>query len=151
MQREEAEKRIIKLTEELNAYNHAYYIEDQSLISDYEFDMKLEELQELEEKFPELADENSPSKRVGGEIIKSFKTIKHRYPMLSLANSYNRTELMEFDNRVQRLAGKKVTYVCELKYDGVAIGITYKNGRLQTAITRGNGEEGDEITANVKT
>src|SRR5690606_14978618 len=112
----------------LRQHNYAYYVEDNPVISDYEFDMKLKELQQLEKEFPQFADVNSPTKRVGGEVTKKFETIKHKYPMLSLSNSYSRDELVDFDERVQKLAGKKVEYTCELKYDGVAIGISYKNG-----------------------
>jgi DNA ligase (NAD+) len=151
MQAEEAAKKIKGLTEELRQHNYAYYVEDKPVVSDYEFDMKLKELQQLEEQFPELADENSPTKRVGGEVTKKFETVKHKYPMLSLSNSYSREELVDFDERVQKLAGKKVDYTCELKYDGVAIGISYKEGRLERAVTRGDGTQGDDITTNVKT
>lgn len=151
MQSEEAAKKIKTLTEELRQHNYAYYVEDNPVISDYEFDMKLKELQQLEKEFPQFADVNSPTKRVGGEVTKKFETVKHKYPMLSLSNSYSREELVDFDERVQKLAGKKVEYTCELKYDGVAIGISYKNGRLERAVTRGDGTQGDDITTNVKT
>lgn len=147
----EVKKRIAELTEALRKHNYLYYNEDAPTISDFEFDMLMKELQELEEKFPEFADENSPSKRVGGEITKKFETIEHKYPMLSLSNSYNRTELTEFDERVQKILGKAVDYTCELKYDGVAIGISYKNGKIERALTRGDGSKGDDITTNVKT
>lgn len=151
MQAEEAKKKMEVLTEELRTHNHKYYVEDNPSISDYEFDMKLKELQELEAAFPQFADEFSPTKRVGGEVTKNFETVQHKYPMLSLSNSYSKEELVEFDERVQKLAGKKVSYTCELKYDGVAIGISYKNGRIERAVTRGDGTQGDDITANVKT
>lgn len=151
MDKKVAQKRIRELSKELREYNYEYYVNDNSLISDYEFDMKLEELQKLEEEFPDLADTNSPTKRVGGEVTKKFETVVHKYPMLSLSNSYNREELTDFDTRVQKLAGKQVQYTCELKYDGVAIGISYKNGKLYKAVTRGDGTKGDDITANVKT
>lgn len=151
MEKSEALKKIEELSKNLRQHNHNYYVKDNPTISDYEFDMLLKELQELEEKFPEFADENSPTKRVGGTITKKFETVVHRYPMLSLSNSYNREELTEFDERVQKLAGKKVEYTCELKYDGVAIGISYKNGKLHKAVTRGDGSKGDEITDNIKT
>lgn len=146
-----AKNRIEELSSLLRDYNYNYYVLDESKITDFEFDSLLKELQELEEQFPEYADENSPTKRVGGEITKNFETVLHRYPMLSLSNSYNREELNDFDERVQKLAGKKVKYTCELKYDGVAIGISYKNGQLERAVTRGDGSKGDDITANVKT
>lgn len=151
MKKEEAKRKIASLSDELREHNYKYYVEDQPSISDYEFDMKLKELQELEEAFPEFAEPNSPTKRVGGEVTKNFETVKHQYPMLSLSNSYSREELVEFDERVQKLAGKKVEYTCELKYDGVAIGISYKNGQLERAVTRGDGTQGDDITTNVKT
>jgi DNA ligase (NAD+) len=151
MKKEEAKQKIESLSAELREHNHKYYVEDNPSISDYEFDMKLKELQELEQEFPEFADANSPTKRVGGEVTKNFETVKHQYPMLSLSNSYSREELVDFDERVQKLAGKKVSYTCELKYDGVAIGISYKNGRLERAVTRGDGTQGDDITTNVKT
>jgi len=151
MNKVEAAERIKALSQELNQHNYRYYVLSEPSISDYEFDMKLKELQELEKKFPQFADENSPTKRVGGEVTKNFKTHTHRYPMLSLSNSYSREELIDFDRRVQKLAGKKVDYCCELKYDGVAIGISYKNGRIFRAVTRGDGTKGDDITTNVKT
>lgn len=151
MQAEEAKKKMKVLTEELRTHNHKYYVEDNPSISDYEFDMKLKELQELEAAYPQFADDHSPTKRVGGEITKNFETVKHKYPMLSLSNSYSKEELVDFDERVQKLAGKRVTYTCELKYDGVAIGISYKNGTIERAVTRGDGTQGDDITANVKT
>ncbi|MEQ8908228.1 MAG: NAD-dependent DNA ligase LigA [Vicingaceae bacterium] len=151
MKKEEAKQKIEALSAELREHNHKYYVEDNPSISDYEFDMKLKELQKLEEEFPDLADQNSPTKRVGGEVTKNFETVKHNYPMLSLSNSYSREELVDFDERVQKLAGKKVEYTCELKYDGVAIGISYKNGRIERAVTRGDGTQGDDITTNVKT
>ncbi|MBR9831890.1 NAD-dependent DNA ligase LigA [bacterium] len=151
MQAKEAQARISELTKVLHQHNYNYYQLDRPTISDYDFDMLLKELQELEETFPQFADELSPTKRVGGQITKKFETVVHKYPMLSLGNSYNREDLTDFDERVQKLAGRAVEYVCELKYDGVAIGITYVNGKLQRAVTRGDGSKGDDITANVKT
>lgn len=151
MQAKEAQARISELTKVLHQHNYNYYQLDRPTISDYDFDMLLKELQELEETFPQYADELSPTKRVGGQITKKFETVVHKYPMLSLGNSYNREDLTDFDERVQKLAGRAVEYVCELKYDGVAIGITYVNGKLQRAVTRGDGSKGDDITANVKT
>jgi DNA ligase (NAD+) len=147
----EVKKRIEELTKELRAHNYRYYNEDSPTISDYNFDILLKELQGLEEKFPEFADPNSPTKRVGGEVTKNFETVEHKYPMLSLSNSYSREELQEFDERVQKILGKPVEYTCELKYDGVAIGITYKNGKIAGAVTRGDGSKGDDVTTNVKT
>lgn len=151
MQAEEAREKIAQLTKELNQHNYNYYQEDAPTISDFDFDQLLKQLQELEQEFPQYADEHSPTKRVGGDITKKFETVEHRYPMLSLGNSYNREDLTDFDERVQKLAGRAVEYVCELKYDGVAIGISYKNGKLERAVTRGDGSKGDDITANVKT
>lgn len=151
MTREEGKKKIDQLSKELRQHNYNYYQEDAPTISDFEFDQLLKELQLLEDEFPEFADPLSPTKRVGGSITKKFETVEHKYPMLSLSNSYNREELIEFDERVQKLAGKKVSYSCELKYDGVAIGIAYRNGKLVRAVTRGDGSKGDDITENVKT
>ena len=151
MQAKEAQARISELTKVLHQHNYNYYQLDRPTISGYDFDMLLKELQELEETFPQFADELSPTKRVGGQITKKFETVIHKYPMLSLGNSYNREDLTDFDERVQKLAGRAVEYVCELKYDGVAIGITYVNGKLRRAVTRGDGSKGDDITANVKT
>lgn len=147
----QAQERIEELSEQLRQHNDAYYVNDSPQISDYEFDMLLEELQRLEAEYPDFAQPNSPTKRVGGSITKKFETVVHQYPMLSLSNSYSREELIEFDQRVQKLAGKKVEYTCELKYDGVAIGVSYKNGQLHRAVTRGDGTKGDDITENVKT
>ena len=147
----QAQERIEELSEQLRQHNDAYYVNDSPQISDYEFDMLLEELQRLEAEYPDFAQPNSPTKRVGGSITKKFETVVHQYPMLSLSNSYSREELIEFDQRVQKLAGKKVEYTSELKYDGVAIGVSYKNGQLHRAVTRGDGTKGDDITENVKT
>ncbi len=142
---------IQALTEELKEANYQYYVLDNSIMSDYDFDMKLKALQKLEEAHPELASENSPTKRVGGDVTKKFKTVKHDIPMLSLANTYSKEELEEWEARNQKLTDQKITYVCELKYDGVAIGIKYKNGELVQAVTRGDGTQGEEVTINVKT
>jgi DNA ligase (NAD+) len=147
----EAQEKITRLSTEINQHNYNYYMADQPTISDYDFDMLLEELQKLEEQFPEFASENSPTKRVGGTITKNFKTIKHKYPMLSLGNSYSREEITDFESRIKKLVEGELEYVCELKYDGVAIGITYKKGKLFQAITRGDGVQGDDVTENVKT
>ena len=113
--------------------------------------MFMEELQKLEEQFPEFAYDDSPTKRVGGDITKEFETVKHKYPMLSLSNSYSKEDIQDFETRIKKLVENELEYICELKYDGVAIGITYKNGRLKRAVTRGDGVQGDDITANVKT
>lgn len=151
MQEKEAFEKIKQLRAELQEHNYRYYILDKPSISDYEFDMMMKELQKLEARFPQFDDPNSPSRRVGGEITKKFETVKHKTPMLSLSNSYSREELVDFDNRVQKLIGKEVEYTCELKYDGAAISILYEEGKLSRAVTRGDGEKGDNITANVKT
>lgn len=151
MQEKEAFEKIRKLRDELQEHNYRYYNLDEPSISDYEFDMMMKELQKLEAEFPQFDNPNSPSRRVGGEITKKFETVRHRTPMLSLSNSYSREELVDFDNRVKKLIGKEVEYTCELKYDGAAISILYENGKLSRAVTRGDGEKGDNITANVKT
>lgn len=151
MQEEKARKRIEKLRNEIQEHNYRYYNTDNPVISDYDFDLLLKELQELEAEFPQFDDTTSPTKRVGGEITKKFNTVKHTIPMLSLSNSYSREDLRDFDARVKKLLDEKVEYSCELKYDGVAISISYKNGKLERAVTRGDGEKGDDITTNVKT
>ncbi len=143
--------RIDELTLALNEHNYNYYVLAQPEISDYEFDMMLKELQALEEKHPEWARADSPTKRVGGEISKEFKTVVHKYPMLSLGNTYNEGELRDFDQRIRKLIDVDFDYVCELKYDGLAIGLTYEAGKLVRAVTRGDGVQGDDVTANVKT
>lgn len=151
MTKEESKKRIDILTTELNEHNYNYYVNSAPTISDYEFDMLLKELENLEKAFPEFALPDSPTKRVGGEITKEFKQVVHLYPMLSLGNTYSEQELTEFTNRVKKTIGGDVEFVCELKYDGVAVGLRYENGRLMQAVTRGDGEKGDDVTANIKT
>lgn len=151
MTSEQAQEKIKQLTQEINEHNYNYYVLSAPTISDYDFDMLLEALQQLESEFPQFADEHSPTKRVGGTITKNFETVKHKYPMLSLSNSYSKEEITDFENRIKKLVDGEIEYVCELKYDGVAIGITYKNGKLDRAITRGDGVQGDDITENVKT
>ncbi|MCB0763835.1 MAG: NAD-dependent DNA ligase LigA, partial [Flavobacteriales bacterium] len=150
MERENAAQRIAQLSTELEAHNHRYYVLAEPTISDHQFDVLLKELEELERQYPDLADPNSPTQRVGGDITKGFPTAEHKYPMRSLSNTYNREEVAEFVGRVQKEIGA-VRYVMELKYDGVAIGLTYANGRLVRGVTRGDGEKGEEITANVRT
>ena len=147
----EAQNEINRLTNELNHHNHLYYVESDPQISDYNFDMLLNQLIDLEKKFPEFASETSPTKRVGGDITKKFASIKHRFPMLSLGNTYSREEIIEWENRIKKSVETKIEYVCELKYDGVAIGIAYENGKLVRAVTRGDGTSGEDVTANVKT
>ena len=143
--------RIVELRELIHSYNTQYYIHSISLVSDYEFDELLKELEELEIKYPELYDANSPTKRVGGDITKSFETVLHKYPMLSLSNSYSKDDIVDFDQRVKKIIDVPLTYICELKYDGVAISIIYKNGNLVKAITRGDGTQGEDVTNNVRT
>jgi DNA ligase (NAD+) len=149
--KEEARKRIQELSDIIEDHNHRYYILSDPEISDYEYDMLLEELIRLEKEYPEFLNPNSPSQRVGGAISKEFKTVRHRFPMLSLGNTYSEEELSEFDKRIRKLIGDDFEYVCELKYDGVAIGMTYVNGELVQAVTRGDGVQGDDVTTNVKT
>ena len=143
---------ITSLREEINLHNHKYYVLDKPTISDYEFDLKLKELQDLESKHPEYFDENSPTQRVGGAITKNFKTVVHDYRMYSLDNSYSKEDLIDWENRIQKVLGNVVIdYTCELKYDGASISITYENGKLKRAVTRGDGFQGDDVTANIKT
>lgn len=152
MSPEEAANRIHHLREIIHGHNHRYYVMSDPLISDYEFDRLLEELTSLEKQYPELFDPNSPTQRVGGQPSKEFLQQKHRYPMLSLANTYSEEELIEFHNRIEKLLpSEKWEYVCELKYDGLSIGLTYKNGSLECAVTRGDGETGDVVTNNIRT
>jgi len=147
----EAQHRIAELSNLINEHNYNYYILDKPTVSDYDFDMLLEELTRLEKAYPESVSPDSPTQRVGGGITKEFKTIRHKYPMLSLSNTYSEEELAEFDDRVSKTLSSGYEYVCELKYDGVAIGITYKDGKLHQAVTRGDGEKGDDVTTNVRT
>ena len=146
-----AEKRIQELREELQQHNYNYYVLDKPQISDYEFDMKLKELQELEEKHPEFEDSNSPTRRVGGAVTKNFETVVHDHRMYSLSNSYSKEELEEWETRLRKIVDGKLQYVCELKYDGASISLTYKNGILERAVTRGDGFQGDDVTNNVRT
>jgi DNA ligase (NAD+) len=143
---------IEALRQELNQHNYNYYVLDNATISDLEFDLKLKELQALEEKYPEYFDEDSPTQRVGGGITKNFNTVAHETRMYSLDNSYSKEELLEWEKRVHRgLGTADVKYTCELKYDGASISITYEDGKLSKAVTRGDGFQGDEVTANIKT
>ena len=143
---------IQKLREELNQHNYNYYVLDKPIISDYEFDVKLKQLQDLENKYPEYFDESSPTQRVGGTITKNFKTVVHEYRMYSLDNSYSKDELLDWEKRIQKVLGDvPLEYTCELKYDGASISITYENGILKRAVTRGDGFQGDDITNNIKT
>ncbi|MGB5499473.1 MAG: NAD-dependent DNA ligase LigA [Maribacter sp.] len=145
-------EKIEVLRRELREHNHNYYVLDNPTISDYEFDMKLKELQDLESKHPEFYDTTSPTLRVGGAITKNFNTIVHEHRMYSLDNSYSKEDLEDWEKRIQRILGDaEVEFTCELKYDGASISLTYENGRLIKAVTRGDGFQGDEITTNVKT
>lgn len=144
--------KIEQLRAELNQHNYNYYILDNPTISDYEFDLKLRELQELEKTYPEFYDENSPTVRVGGTITKNFKTIAHEFRMYSLDNSYSKEDLEDWEKRVIKAIGTdKIAFTCELKYDGASVSLYYENGKLIQATTRGDGFQGDEITANVRT
>ena len=143
---------IQNLREELNQHNYNYYVLDQPTISDYEFDLKLAQLQELERQHPEFFDESSPTQRVGGAITKNFETVAHEHRMYSLDNSYSKEDLLEWEKRIQKVLGDvPLEYTCELKYDGASISITYVNGKLQRAVTRGDGFQGDDVTNNIKT
>lgn len=144
--------KIQTLRDELNQHNHNYYVLDKPTISDFEFDHLLKQLQELEAQHPEFFDENSPSQRVGGSITKNFNTVVHEHRMYSLDNSYSTEDLMDWENRIQKILGNvALEYTCELKYDGASISITYENGKLKKAVTRGDGFQGDEVTNNIKT
>lgn len=144
-------EKIENLREELRTHNYNYYVLDKPVITDFEFDKKLEELQALETKHPEFFDANSPTQRVGGEVTKNFNTVTHEYRMYSLANSYSKEDLEDWEARLHKLIGNNITYTCELKYDGVSISIHYEKGLLVKAVTRGDGFQGDDVTANVKT
>jgi DNA ligase (NAD+) len=147
----QAKAEIEQLMKVLNHHNHLYYVQNSPEISDYEFDQLLLSLEKLEKEFPEFTSENSPTKRVGGDLTKKFQTLTHRYPMLSLSNTYSEEEIMEWENRIKKSINEEIEYVCELKYDGVAIGIRYENGQLTAAVTRGDGEKGELVTTNVRT
>ena len=151
MNREEARQRIGQLTYEINLHNYNYYDLSMPTITDYEFDRLLEELILLEKEFPEFADPASPSQRVGGGITKEFRQVRHTSPMLSLGNTYSEEEVRDFEVRIHKLLGQEIEYICELKFDGVAIGLTYRDGVLVQAVTRGDGVQGDDVTTNVRT
>ena len=144
-------KQISDLREELRLHNYNYYVLDNATISDYDFDIKLKKLQRIEEEYPEFYDANSPTLRVGGTITKNFNTIKHDYRMYSLSNSYSKEDLEEWETRIKKLVDGEIAYTCELKYDGASISLTYENGKLLRAVTRGDGYQGDEVTTNIKT
>ncbi|MBN1197950.1 MAG: NAD-dependent DNA ligase LigA, partial [Bacteroidales bacterium] len=151
MEKEEAKRQIQALTRELHNHIHAYYVLSKPEISDQEFDFLVKKLETLEQQFPELISPNSPTQRVGGEITKEFQQVIHRYPMLSLNNTYSNEEVVEWETRIHKLISEEVEYICELKFDGVAIGLSFQNGILIQAVTRGDGTVGDDVTANIKT
>jgi len=151
MNKRDANNRIIELRKLIEHHNYQYYVVSKPEISDFEYDLLINELLTLEKKFPGLLDENSPSQRVGSDINKEFEQKSHRYPMLSLSNTYSAEEIGDFDQRVRKVIGDEFEYVAELKFDGVAISLTYENGRLKQALTRGDGEKGDVVTDNVRT
>ena len=151
MKKSEAKARIDILRKELEEHNHLYYILNQPSISDFEYDILLNELDTLEKKFPEFISENSPTRHVGSDITKEFVQFEHTYPMLSLGNTYSEEELREFDSRIRKTISQPIEYVCELKFDGASISIIYNNGSMLRAVTRGDGNKGDDVTLNVKT
>ena len=139
------------LTKELNEHNYNYYVLSEPSISDYEFDQLLKELEQLERDHPAYATKNSPTSRVGGDITKRFETITHRFPMLSLSNSYSKEDIADFESRARKLVEGDIEFICELKYDGCAIGLTYQKGELVRAVTRGDGTKGEDVTTNIRT
>jgi len=151
MKQSEAKSRIERLRKEIEEHNHNYYVLNKPVISDFEYDLLLNELDTLEKKFPEFITADSPTRRVGNDLTKEFRQFEHKYPMLSLGNTYNEEELRDFNARVEKATGGPVEYVCELKFDGASISITYRNGKFLRAITRGDGTKGDDVSLNVKT
>ncbi|GHA34824.1 DNA ligase [Salinimicrobium marinum] len=145
------EEKINRLREELHHHNYQYYVLDKPEIPDYDFDIKLKELQELEEKHPEFADPNSPTLRVGGAVTKNFATVVHEFRMYSLDNSYSKEDLEDWEKRIKKMVDGEVNYTCELKFDGASISLTYENGVFSKAVTRGDGFQGDDVTNNVRT
>ena len=146
------QQQINSLREVLNRYNYEYYVLDHATISDYEFDMKLKELEALEAAYPEYYNVNSPTQRVGGTVTKNFQTLSHKNRMYSLDNSYSKEDLLDWEKRLQKNLGTEaIEYTCELKYDGASINLTYENGEFQRAVTRGDGFKGDEVTSNIRT
>ena len=145
-------ERILQLRRELHEHNHRYYVENQPIISDQEFDFLMHELQELEARHPEMADANSPTQRVGSDLNQDFRQVPHKYPMLSLANTYSEQDVADwYESVVKGLGGEPFEVCCEMKYDGLSISLSYQDGRLTQAVTRGDGVQGDDVTANVKT
>lgn len=151
MSKTDVANRIETLIKELNEHNYKYYVLAQPSISDFDFDQKLSELAALEKEYPALLDPDSPTQKVGGDITKQFKTVRHKWPMLSLSNTYSEGELNDFDARVRKVLGDDFEYVCELKFDGLSISLTYEHGVLTRGVTRGDGTQGDEVTTNVRT
>ena len=151
MDKESIQRRIDLLRKELEEDNYQYYVLSRPTISDYEFDMKLKELEQLENANPEFFDPNSPTQRVGSDINQEFVQVRHQYPMLSLANSYSEQELIEFDQRIKRFIDEPYDFTCELKFDGTSVSLIYEEGRLVRAVTRGDGEKGDDVTKNIRT
>ncbi len=147
----EIKNAIKNLRAELHDHNYRYYVLSQPVISDYDFDMKMKELEKLEAAYPEFDDPNSPTKRVGSDISKEFEQVVHERPMLSLSNAYSEEELVDFDTRIKKIIGDEYEYVCELKFDGTSISLTYENGTLSKAVTRGDGTKGDDVITNVRT
>ncbi|QFZ55942.1 NAD-dependent DNA ligase LigA [Oceanihabitans sp. IOP_32] len=144
-------QQIEELRKDIREHNYNYYVLDKPTISDYDFDIKLKELQALEAKYPEFFDANSPTQRVGGAVTKNFETLVHEQRMYSLDNSYSKEDLLDWETRIKKLVDGDIQYTCELKYDGASISITYENGQLTKAVTRGDGFQGDNVTANVRT
>src|SRR5574344_386755 len=145
-------QRILQLRKELNEHNYRYYVQNTPSISDHDFDMLMHELQDLESLHPELSDENSPTQRVGSDLNREFRQVTHKYPMLSLANTYNEQDVADWYDQVKRgLDGEPFEICCEMKYDGLSISLTYRDGRLVQGVTRGDGVHGDDVTANVRT
>lgn len=151
MKQSEAKSRIEKLRKEIEEHNYNYYVLNQPVISDFEYDLLLNELETLEKKYPEFITEDSPTRRVGSDLTRDFKQFEHKYPMLSLGNTYSEEELRDYSTRIEKITGRPVEYVCELKFDGASISITYKNGKFLRAITRGDGTKGDDVSLNVRT
>lgn len=151
MKQSEAKERIEKLRKDIEEQNYNYYVLNKPVITDYEFDLLMHELETLEKKYPEFRTDDSPTAKVGSDLTNDFRQYVHQYPMLSLGNTYSEEEIREFNNRVEKAIGKPVEYVCELKYDGASISIIYKNGSLFRALTRGDGTKGDDVTLNIRT
>ena len=148
---DDIKNRVASLRKDLEEHNHAYYVLSAPMISDRAYDEMMQELQRLEAEHPELADPNSPTQRVGSDLMEGFTQVVHQYPMLSLGNTYSEEEVRDFYDRVARTLGEPFEVVAELKYDGTSISLIYEHGQLTTAVTRGDGVRGDDVTANVRT